>query len=41
MFTHLKKCNNFLTIRDILDLFVLFDVEFNRLSVSASIDQNT
>ena len=32
-FTHLKKCNNFLMNRDILDMFVLSDVKCNSLSV--------
>ena len=40
-FTQFLKRNNFLMNRDILDLFVLLDVEFNFLSESASINENT
>ena len=40
-FTHFLKRNNFLMIRDIFNLFVLLDMQFNYLSMSASIDENT
>ena len=35
------KCYNFSTNYNILNLFVLFDVEFNCISVSAGINENT
>ena len=35
------KCYNFSTNSDILNMFILFEVQFNCISVPASINENT